>query len=86
MGEETALLGESLVLMIVGMGIVFAFLLLLVALMHGMSWLAERLAPLQPEPASDGALAGVADDARAEGLIAVIAAAVARYRADHTRR
>lgn len=76
--NETALLFESLRLMLIGMGIVFSFLLLLVGILRVMSWAAARLAPLpQTEPAVP--VAGVG--AETETPIAVIAAAVARYRA-----
>jgi oxaloacetate decarboxylase gamma subunit len=78
---ETGLIGESLRLMLIGMGIVFAFLMLLVVCLRTMSWLAARLAPADlVETAPAGvAVAGEPQD----DLIAVIAAAVARYRRRH---
>lgn len=79
------LLMSGLSLMVVGMGIVFIFLLVLVFAMKGMSRLAMCLLERQgvgeglsypPAPVGQ-ATAGVRGD-----LIAVIAAAVARYRAN----
>jgi len=76
---QTDLLLESLRLMGIGMGIVFCFLLLLVALLKGMSRAAERLGPPEPEPVpiAGRTPSAVADD----DLIAVIGAAIAHYRA-----
>ncbi|NBC14973.1 MAG: sodium pump decarboxylase subunit gamma [Gammaproteobacteria bacterium] len=80
--SETVLLYESLRLMLIGMGIVFSFLLLLVGILRLMSWTALRLAPLpQTEPAALSAAPGSGDGAP----IAVIAAAIARYRAGRRR-
>jgi oxaloacetate decarboxylase gamma subunit len=79
--SETSLITDSLILMAIGMGTVFSFLLLLVLLLKVMSWLAERLAPIALESVPSSMLTrGGAADADAE-LIAVIGAAVARYRA-----
>ncbi|MGD9298345.1 MAG: OadG family protein [Thiohalocapsa sp.] len=81
--SETALLFESLRLMLIGMGIVFCFLLLLVGILRVMSWVALRLAPLpQTEPAVPTPSTGTAMGAGKgdEPPIAVIAAAIARYR------
>ena len=74
-------------LMLVGMGIVFVFLLVLVFAMKGMSKLAmlfsERQAGAEgltyPSVSADHTEAGIRGD-----LFAVISAAVARYRATHT--
>jgi oxaloacetate decarboxylase gamma subunit len=64
--EVTDLLMDSLRLLVVGMAIVFAFLLLLVGVMRAMSAAVMRLA----------------GDAGEGELIAVITAAVARFRRD----
>jgi oxaloacetate decarboxylase (Na+ extruding) subunit gamma len=74
-------------LMFVGMGIVFIFLLVLVFAMKGMSWLAMILSERQDSTEaltypSAGAVQGQAG-ARGD-LIAVISAAVSRYRATHS--
>jgi oxaloacetate decarboxylase gamma subunit len=74
---EMQLLFESLGLLAVGMGIVFAFLLLLVGVLRVMSWVALRLAPVEPQPVAAALKPGPPDD---DDLIAVIAAAIARYR------
>ena len=79
---DGALLFESFMLMLIGMGIVFSFLLLLVGILRLMSTLILRLAPaeeLQPAAPSPAAAPLPADGS--EDLIAVITAAVARYRA-----
>ncbi len=74
-------------LMVVGMGIVFIFLLVLVFAMKGMSQLAIFLGERQgfAEPTSfptAGAAQGQATQMRGD-LVAVISAAVSRYRASH---
>jgi oxaloacetate decarboxylase gamma subunit len=80
--SETALLFESLRLMLIGMGIVFSFLLLLVGILRLMSWAALRLAPLpQTHPVTPAA----APEIDTGPPIAVIAAAIARYRAGRRR-
>ena len=71
---------ESLRLMAIGMGIVFSFLLLLVGILRGMSWLAQRLAPAEPL-ANTAAVAAAEQGGQSDALIAVISAAIARYRA-----
>ncbi len=77
---QTTLITESLSLMAIGMGTVFSFLLLLVLLLKAMSWLAEKLAPSATGPTlSPAQISGSGQAADAE-LIAVIGAAVARYR------
>jgi oxaloacetate decarboxylase (Na+ extruding) subunit gamma len=82
----TDMLMSGVSLMVVGMGIVFIFLLVLVFAMKGMSRLAmlmgERFGDaegLSYQPASTGQPAvGVRGD-----IIAVISAAVSRYRTTH---
>lgn len=82
---DAALIGESLRLMGIGMGIVFCFLLLLVALLRLTSWLVLRLGPPDPGPAVT--LATAQKDADVPGdIVAAIAAAVARHRSRRSRR
>ena len=72
------LLTQGVELMLLGMGIVFGFLGVLVFTLRGMSLLADRLHPPQPlQPASPQPI-DVSDHRR---VVAVITAAVARYRA-----
>ncbi|WP_328986075.1 OadG family protein [Thiorhodovibrio winogradskyi] len=88
---DTQMVAESLRLMLIGMSIVFGFLMLLVVLLRGMSWFAARVAPADFHELAAGAAsmsrgtgaAGnpMADPAADSELIAVMAAAVARYRA-----
>ncbi|EIC19985.1 OadG family protein [Thiorhodovibrio frisius] len=83
---DTQMMGEGLRLMLIGMSIVFGFLMLLVVLLRGMSWLATRLAPADLHDGAAGSVAvaagtGVGAPAAETELIAVLAAAVARYRA-----
>ena len=70
-------------LMLLGMGIVFTFLVVLVAVMTGMSRMAQAIEGAQPQVASGApaAATGEADQA----LVAVIGAAIARYRAAHNK-
>jgi oxaloacetate decarboxylase gamma subunit len=77
---ETTLITDSLSLMAIGMGTVFSFLLLLVLLLKGMSWLAEKLAPAGVEPVLAPAQVSRSGQTADAELIAVISAAVARYR------
>jgi oxaloacetate decarboxylase gamma subunit len=78
------LIVEALRLMGIGMGIVFAFLLLLVGVLRLMSAAVARYAPPPPALVSDAGRGGA--DAAADGeLVAVISAAIARYRRARTR-
>jgi oxaloacetate decarboxylase gamma subunit len=77
--SETDLLVESLRLMLIGMGIVFSFLLMLVGILRLMSWVALRLAPVSAAPEPMTTPGSVATGPP----VAVIAAAIARYRARH---
>lgn len=75
---DTNLLLQGVELMLLGMGIVFGFLSILVFTLRGMSALADRLDDGQVlEPAAHLPI-NVSDNRQ---LVAVIAAAVARYRA-----
>ncbi|MCG6966934.1 MAG: OadG family protein [Chromatiaceae bacterium] len=78
----TNLLVQGVELMLLGMGIVFSFLAILVFTLRGMSWLADRLdtAPVS-QPSTATAPIDVSDSRE---LVAVIAAAVARYRASRS--
>lgn len=70
---------EGLRLMGIGMGIVFAFLILLVVLLRWMSFVALRLAPAAPATLPEPAPA-TTSDIPDQALVAVITAAVHRYR------
>jgi len=81
---DTNLVLQGVELMLLGMGIVFGFLTLLVFTLRGMSLLADRL------DVGDMAQPGVAaatpvDLSDDRQRVAVISAAVARYRADRAR-
>lgn len=73
-------------LMLLGMGIVFGFLVVLVFALRGMSILADWLAPETKEPAIAGArpVQPIAQ-AHDEELVAVISAAVAKFRSNHLK-
>lgn len=73
----TDLLIQGVELMVLGMGIVFTFLTVLVFTLRGMSLLAERLDDTPPGSATPEPI-NISDDRQ---LVAVISAAVARYRA-----
>lgn len=81
------LLSTGLDLMLLGMGIVVTFLVMLVFVMNGVSrlvgWVEERHG-IEPAPAVAGGAAAPAAPSTDHQLIAVISAAVARYR--NTRR
>ena len=86
----SAMLLEGVRLMVIGMGIVYLFLLLLVGILRLLSQAIQRWAPEPPAPASTiGAgpgpgRSGAGVNAEIPGeLLAVIAAAVSRYRRDH---
>lgn len=78
----TELLLDGLRLMAIGMGIVFLFLLLLIGILRLLSGAVSRFAPEPPATIAHPPLAGEIQDPE---RIAVIAAAIARYRADHRR-
>jgi len=71
---------ESLRLMGIGMGIVFGFLLLLVGILRLVSLIAQRIAPAEPQPTLSPNPLPNASTPESDDLIAVISAAVARYR------
>ena len=80
------LLMEGVWLMLLGMGIVFTFLVVLVFVLYGMSHVTASFGgerPAEPAPAAAGAPVPPEQVSDNE-LIAVISAAVTRYRA--TRR
>ena len=79
--NESTLLIESLRLMVIGMGIVYAFLLLLVGVLRLMSSLILRLAPEEALPLATTPTQS--PSSAPDDLIAIIAAAVARYRRQH---
>ena len=74
----------GLKLMLLGMGIVFGFLIVLVFALKGMSMLANWLAPETEAPAVAGIRPAVPTGlAHDEELVAVISAAVTRFRNNH---
>ena len=74
---DTNVLLQGFELMLLGMGIVFGFLIVLVFTLRGMSHLAIRLGGSTPEAADLPTPIDVADNRH---LIAVITAAIARHR------
>jgi len=76
----------GLKLMLLGMGIVFGFLILLVFALRGMSMLANWLAPETEAPVVAGIRPAVpTGQTHDEELVAVISAAVTRFRSNHLR-
>ena len=74
----------GLKLMLLGMGIVFAFLIVLVFALKGMSLLADWLAPEVEAPVAAGmAQAQPVSLSQDDELAAVISAAVTRFRGNH---
>ena len=78
----SAMLLEGVRLMVIGMGIVYVFLLLLVGILRLLSQAIQRWAPEPPPAPASTTGAGVNAEIPGE-LLAVIAAAVSRYRRDH---
>jgi oxaloacetate decarboxylase gamma subunit len=74
------LLLQGFELLLLGMGIVFGFLILLVFMLRAMSGLAARFEPEESAPPVLPAVESTTDDG---ALIAAISIAVARYRASH---
>ena len=82
----TDMLMSGVSLMVVGMGIVFVFLLTLVFAMKGMSMMASLISERQgsAETLTYPSAGAAQDPGGVRGdLIAVISAAVSRYRATH---
>lgn len=76
----------GLKLMLLGMGIVFGFLIVLVFALKGMSMLADWLAPETEAPVVAGMGQGQPiGQTHDEELVAVISAAVTRFRSNHLR-
>jgi len=76
----TDLLMEGVILMLLGMGSVFIFLVTLVLAMYGMSRLAHWLSPEELATESSSFPAGTPRAETDTELIAVISAAISRYR------
>ncbi len=78
----TELLLSGVDLMLLGMGIVFLFLAILVLAMNSMSWLAQKIEVAEPavEFISSTTTSAKRDSGNDE-LIAVVTAAIKRYRA-----
>jgi oxaloacetate decarboxylase gamma subunit len=74
------LLLQGFELLLLGMGIVFGFLILLVFMLRAMSGLAARFGPEESAPPVLPAVESTTDDG---ALIAAISIAVDRYRASH---
>lgn len=77
----TEMLLEGAALLVLGMGIVFAFLLLLVGTLSLTARLIKRIEGEPPVAAIVGGAAGEGGDASA--VVAAIGAAIALYRARH---
>ena len=75
---EVHLVSESIKFMILGMGIVFVFLYILVLLMRLQAWVIARYFPERPSVGADSAALSAEEDERAR--VAAIVAAVAEYR------
>lgn len=78
------LMSDAVNLMLVGMGFVFVFLTILVFLTGLMSKLVIKFAPA-PQPAAPAAKPASNDNVDDPQLLAVLSAAVAKYRSDHKK-
>lgn len=74
------MLMSGLELMVLGMGMVFVFLAMLIVVMQGMSILAVRLHQERPDVPRHSPIQVTAGGAADPRLIAAISAAVSRYR------
>ncbi len=79
----TELIREGVQLMFIGMGSVFVFLSILVLSMKAMSALAMRLEPEQQVLNKGSGGANNAPFSEKQEIIAVITAAISRYRSTH---
>lgn len=70
-----SLLGQSLSITVIGMSVVFVFLLILVALMNGMSLLVRTLEKYFPQAAAQAALPA----GNNQTLVAIAIAAAKRF-------
>ena len=75
----TNLLLEGVNLMLIGMGMVFVFLAMLVLVMTGMSRFARMVSPEEQEPVGMPAQIPLPTDDEQQ-IVAVISAAISRYR------
>ncbi len=77
----TELLWAGVNLMLLGMGIVFLFLAILVLVMNSMSWLVQRIAVAEPAVESISAISSATTESdNSNELVAVVTAAMNRYR------
>ncbi|MGQ7246654.1 OadG family protein [Halomonas sp. V046] len=83
--QETSLLNEGLGLMALGMGFVFVFLTVLVVTTTLMSRIIGRYFPEPVAPIAASRRGPVVGPAQDETLMAVLGAAVHRYRQNHRR-
>lgn len=74
------MLGAGLELMTIGMAIVFAFLIMLIAAVNIMSSIMQRWFPVQQAAKTAVNVSAGADDS---GVVAAITAAVTQYRSKH---
>jgi oxaloacetate decarboxylase gamma subunit len=72
---------QGVELMLLGMGIVFTFLMVLVVVMTGMSRMAQAIDASKPQVASGPKAA--APGASEADIVAAISAAISRYRSTH---
>ncbi len=80
---EVHLVSESIKFMILGMGIVFIFLYILVLLMRLQAWIIARYFPERFSVSGERAASSVEEE---RARVAAIVAAVAEYRRSHGKR
>jgi len=74
---ETNLVMEGIKFMFLGMGTVFAFLVIMIMCMNAMSYIIHKFFP-EPQPSADIQQTGVSKDNKK--IIAAITAAIAHHR------
>ena len=81
------MLGQSAVLTVLGMGVVFGFLIIMVVCVSVMGKIIQGLggnAGAVPAPSSQAGFAGTADTGKAKAVTAAITAAVTQYQKDNS--
>ena len=82
----TDMLGQSAVLTVLGMGVVFGFLIIMVVCVSVMGKIIQGLGgnkAVEPAPSQAG-IAGAADTGKSAAVTAAIAAAVTQYQKDNS--
>lgn len=64
-------MAEGLGIMVIGMTVVFSFLIIMVAMMYVSSWIISKLAPFFPDPEPQGLIASGEKRSKIAAIIAI---------------